>query len=95
MFPLAVMLAVASFFADARVWRYALPIAMFGWLIAAYHMLLYAGIIPAALEPCGDGPSCSSANMRVLGFVPIPLLSLAAFSAIAALLEIIRRRSTA
>lgn len=94
MFPLAVMLAVASFEADAQVWRYALPIAVLGWLIAAYHMLLYTGIIPAALEPCGDGPSCSGANMRIFRVVPIPLLSLAAFSSIAILLEVIRRRST-
>jgi hypothetical protein len=32
--------------------------------------------------------------MRILGFVPIPWLSLAAFSAIAVLLDLIRRRST-
>jgi disulfide bond formation protein DsbB len=94
MFPLAVMLAVACLDADRRVWRYALPLAVIGWLIAAYHMLLYVGVIPAALEPCGEGTSCSSANMRIFGHIPIPLLSLVAFSAITALLELIRRRST-
>jgi len=94
MFPLAVMLAVASFEADSKVWRYALPNAGLGWLIAAYHMLLYIGVIPPTLEPCGDGPSCSSANMRIFRVVPIPLLSLGAFSAIALLLLLVRQRST-
>lgn len=94
MFPLAVMLAVASFNADTRVWRYALPIAALGWLIAAYHVLLYTGVVPPTLEPCGDGPSCSGANMRIFRVVPIPLLSLAAFTVIALLLLRIRQRST-
>jgi Zn2+/Cd2+-exporting ATPase len=85
MFPLAVILAVACYVGDTSVWRYALPLVAAGWLVAAYHTLLYIGFIPAALVPCGEGPSCSSANMLVLG-MPIPLLSLAAFSAVIALL---------
>ena len=89
MFPLAIILAVACYVGDAAVWRYALPLAVAGWLVAAYHVLLYTGVMPAALVPCGQGPSCSSA-MLVLG-VPIPLMSLAAFSAITGLLAAIAR----
>ncbi|NBJ12792.1 disulfide bond formation protein B [Microvirga sp. SYSU G3D207] len=85
MFPLAVILAVATFREDTGIWRYALPIAGLGWLIAAFHSLLYAGITPEAIKPCGQGPSCSSADMTVLG-LPLPYLSLAAFTAIAVLL---------
>ncbi|WP_246520225.1 disulfide bond formation protein B [Microvirga arabica] len=85
MFPLAVILAVATFREDTGIWRYGLPIAGLGWLIAAFHSLLYAGIIPEAIKPCGQGPSCSSADMTVLG-LPLPYLSLAAFTAIAVLL---------
>lgn len=95
MFPLAVMLAVACYVSDASVWRYALPIAALGWLVALYHNLLYAGIIPAELAPCGEGPSCSSATMLIFGSVPIPLLSLVAFTAITGLLVLVRRRFTA
>lgn len=91
MFPLAVILAVATFREDAGVWRYALPVAALGWLVAAFHSLLYAGIIPEAIKPCGQGPSCSSADMTVLG-LPLPYLSLAAFSAIAILLAPTRRK---
>ena len=95
MFPLAVMLAVSCYVSDATVWRYGLPIAALGWLVALYHTLLYAGIIPAELAPCGEGPSCSSAAMLIFGSVPIPLLSLGAFTIITALLVLVRRRSIA
>ena len=67
MFPLAVVLGIACYRADFTVWRYALPLAALGWLIALYHSLVYWGVLPASLEPCGEGPSCSSAAMRISG----------------------------
>jgi disulfide bond formation protein DsbB len=94
MFPLAVILAVASFREDTGIWRYALPIAVLGGLVAAFHSLLYAGIIPEAIKPCAaTGPSCSSAEMTILG-LPLPYLSLAAFTAIAVLLIPASRRKS-
>jgi disulfide bond formation protein DsbB len=93
MFPLAVILAVATFREDGDAWRYALPVAGLGWLVAAFHSLLYAGIIPEAIKPCGQGPSCSSADMTVLGLA-LPYLSLAAFTAIAVLLVPTNRRKS-
>lgn len=86
MFPLAVMLGIASFRADPGIWRYALPLAVIGGGIAAFHSLLYAGVIPEAIKPCGQGPSCASADMTILGDLPLPYLSFAAFLSIAALL---------
>lgn len=95
MFPLAVVLGVACFRSDAGIWRYALPLAVFGWAFAAYHTLLVAGVIPQALEPCGAGTSCTSDDMMIFRVVPIPLLSVGAFSAIAVLLWLIRKGSKA
>lgn len=92
MFPLAVMLAVACYCGDYAVWRYALPLAAFGWLIALWHSFLYAGVIPESLIPCGAGPSCSSADMTILGGIALPLLSLGAFTLIIVILLLIRRR---
>ena len=94
MFPLAVMLTVAAYVSDTSIWRYALPVAAIGWLLSLYHSLLYVGIIPAALVPCGEGPSCSSSAMLVFGGVPIPISSLAAFTTIAVLHVLLYRRST-
>tara|TARA_R110002073_G_scaffold138601_3_gene288374 strand:- start:49 stop:477 length:429 start_codon:yes stop_codon:yes gene_type:complete len=92
MFPLALILGVACYLSDPGVWRYALPVAIFGWAIAAYHTLLITDVIPKAIEPCGAGPSCTSADMTILGVVPIPMLSMGAFSAIIVLLLLIRKR---
>ncbi|MER3353348.1 MAG: disulfide bond formation protein B [Hoeflea sp. D1-CHI-28] len=93
MFPLAIVLAVACFRSDSGGWMYALPLAVVGWLVAGYHLLLYAGAIPEAVTPCRAGPSCSDASMTILGGIPIPLLSFGAFTAIALLLLIFRKRS--
>lgn len=92
MFPLVLLLGIALYRNDSGIWRYALPLAGIGLLTALYHLLLYAGIIPQAIQPCGAGPSCSSADLNVIGFVPIPLLSLLAFAGISGLLLILARK---
>ena len=90
MFPLAVLLGIASYRGDYASWRYTLPIAALGWLIAGFHLLLYYGLIPEGIEPCGAGPSCSDASMLLFD-VPLPLMSLAAFSLIiVALVPLVR-----
>ncbi|MDR6826317.1 disulfide bond formation protein DsbB [Bosea sp. BE271] len=83
MFPLAVLLAIASFRGDISVRFYALPLAVIGMLIAGFHSALYAGLIPEGIQPCSQGPSCASAEMTILGALPLPYLSLAAFVVIA------------
>lgn len=96
MFPLAVILAIASFRGDAGAWWYGIPLAMIGGAIAMFHSLLYAGIIPATIQPCAQGgPSCSSADMTIFGGLPLPYLSLAAFATITLLLALARRRHPA
>lgn len=93
MFPLVVILAVGTFRSDVGVWLYALPVALIGWLIAAFHNLVYFKLVPTAIKPCGEGPSCSGDAMMLLGAIPLPLLSLAAFTAIIALILVARRRT--
>lgn len=93
MFPLAVILGIATFREDGGIWRYALPVAVIGWLVAAFHSLLFAGIVPEAIKPCGEGPSCSGADMAIVG-LPLPYLSLAAFTVIAVLLIPVSRRTS-
>jgi disulfide bond formation protein DsbB len=92
MFPLAIVLGVGVFREDTRVWLYAGPLALVGFLIAAYHSLLYFGFVAEALKPCGKGPSCSDAAMTILG-MPIPLLSLASFAVVIVLLALVNKRS--
>jgi len=86
MFPLAVILLVGLFPLDKKVVNYALPLAIIGLLFTVYHCLLFFGFIPANLQPCGQGISCSDDSMELFGFLPIPLLSLASFLMIITLL---------
>ena len=91
MFPLVVVLGVGLLPFDPRGMRYALPLALVGGVIALYHCLLYWGVIPPSLAPCGQGVSCTDAKLGLLGFVSIPLLSLMAFTSIIVLLLIAKR----
>lgn len=94
MFPLAILLAFAALSDDRHVARYGMALAVPGGLVALYHALLYAGIVPARITPCtASGPSCSDANMLVLG-LPLPYLSVLSFILIAVLLVASRRRNT-
>ncbi len=86
MFPLALLLPVGLFPFDRKVVRYALPLAITGWLVAVFHQLLIAGVIPESIRPCTQGVPCAEQVAAWFGFLTIPLLSLFAFTAIVALL---------
>jgi disulfide bond formation protein DsbB len=94
MFPLALILPVGLFPFDRKVVRYALPLAVLGWLFAAFHQLLVAGVIPESIRPCKQGVPCSQTVIEWFGFVTIPLLSVAAFSTIIALLIVAHFRGS-
>ena len=93
LFPLVVILARGLFPLDRGVVRYALPLVGLGWLVAAYHNLVYAGVVPESLHPCSQGVSCTEEYIELLGFLSIPLLALLAFTALAAVLIVLHRRS--
>lgn len=92
MFPLAVVLLVGVLSADRRCTRYALPLAVGGWLLAVYHLLLEIGVIAESAAPCSQGVSCTEVQFELFGFASIPVLSLVAFSVIAAGLLLVMTR---
>ena len=92
MFPLAVLLGIACLKNDCQVGRYATPLAAIGAALALWHVLVFYGVVPTAIEPCGQGPSCRGADMTVLGGAPLPVLSLVAFVLILAFLQLAARR---
>lgn len=95
MFPLVLVLGMGLFTADPRSARYALLLAGVGWGIAAYHLLLFWGVVSEGLVPCGPGSSCADVDVQVAGLVPIPLLSLVAFTGIGVLLWLSMKRARA
>ena len=92
-FPLVILLPMGLFPFDAKVVRFALPLAFAGWLVAAFQVLLVAGWIPESIRPCTQGVPCSEVQIEWLGFVNIPLLSFFAFTTMAALLAAAHSRS--
>ena len=94
MFPLVLILALGLFPFDPKVTRYALPLAVIGLGLAAFHVLLTMGIIPEALAPCRQGIPCKTIQIEWFGFVTIPLLSLFAFLTITGLLLAATRSSS-
>ena len=91
LFPLVIILAVGLFPFDKNVVKFALPLAIAGWLTALYHNLLYSGVIPEDILPCTRGVSCTEKYIELFGFLSIPMLSLLSFSAIIALLLLLKR----
>lgn len=93
LFPLVVVLARGLFPLDRGVVRYALPLALLGGLVAAYHNLVYENLVPESLEPCAKGVSCKEQYLELFGFLSIPMLALLAFAAIAGALVALHRRN--
>lgn len=92
MFPLVFVLGIGLYREDAGSVLYGLALAAAGCTVAGYHFLLYSGWIPENLQPCSKGLSCAEVDLRLVGFLTIPLMSLFAFSTIIGLLVAARRK---
>ncbi|HPR05464.1 MAG: disulfide bond formation protein B [Zhengella sp.] len=82
MFPLVPILGLSLWRGDGMARPYSLTLTLAGMALAIWHSGLYAGWIPQSVAPCTrDGPSCTDQAQAILS-IPIPYLSLIAFSAI-------------
>lgn len=90
MYPLVVVLGIGIVRNDKKVHTYALPLAVVGLLIAAYHNLLYYGLISERFAPCTTGVSCAAPTPTFFG-MSIPFLSFLAFCLITISLVLGRR----
>ena len=79
MYPLVVVLGVATFRQDLSAWRTALPLSLLGLGTATYHYLLQRvpGLAPPA--SCASGVPCNLQYIDWFGFVTIPFLAAVAF----------------
>ena len=91
-YPVVVISSVGLLARDRRVGAYLGPFVLAGFVIAAYHNLLYYDLIPQTITPCAKGVSCTDRQIEWLGFISIPLLSLLAFVAMAGCLVWFRAR---
>ena len=93
LFPLVLVLGAGLFPFDAKVVKFALPLALAGLATALYHNLMYAGVIPESLKPCASGVSCTEKYIELFGFLSIPAMALLSFSGITALLIVLKRET--
>lgn len=88
LYPLVFVIGTGLVLNDRRVTAYALPLAILGLGVSVYHNLLYYGFVAEELAPCTEGIPCNAIQLELLGFVTIPLMSLASFLAVTVFLII-------
>lgn len=91
MYPLAVILGIATFQNDRSVKKYILPLAVIGWSISLFHYLQQKVPGFAAIKPCASGVPCSAEYINWLGFITIPFLALIAFTLIVVFMLLTRK----
>jgi len=84
MYPLAVLLPMATFRRDRRIIPYALVLSLAGAGLSIYHYQLQA--FPSQGSSCSLNASCTYRWIEVFGFVSIPMLALGSFVLISILL---------
>ena len=92
MYPLVIVIGMATIENRRRVYRTVLPLSVLGSGIAAYHSLLQISASAGSQCTLGGG-GCSSVLFRVFGLT-IPNLSLIAFVIITVVMSVLAVRST-
>lgn len=90
MYPLALMLGIASFNSDIMVKKYVIPMAAIGWFISPFDYMQQKITGFAAIKPCTSGVPCNTQYINWFGFITIPFLALTAFTLIIIFMLLIR-----
>ena len=77
MYPLALILLIATIRRDKNIIPYALSLSLSGLALSAYHYQLQ--LFPEQSSSCGFDASCTYRWIEVFGFITIPLLALTSF----------------
>lgn len=94
LYPLVVVLGVAALADRPGVWRTALPLAVPGAGVAAYHSLLQVSAVSGST--CSVAVGCAAIQYALAGgLLTVPRLSLVAFLLVTVGLLVVARRSAA
>ncbi|QIH76032.1 disulfide bond formation protein B [Macrococcoides canis] len=91
MYPLVLILGIATFQNDKSVKKYVLPISIIGSSISLFHYLEQKVPGFAEIKPCANGVPCSTEYINWLGFITIPFLALIAFSLVSVCMLLVRK----
>ncbi|WP_438447930.1 disulfide oxidoreductase [Gorillibacterium sp. sgz5001074] len=91
MYPLAILLGIATVKKDYKITGYVLSLTIPGGLVSLYHYLYEkTDWFHAASNFCGENP-CDIEYINWFGFVTIPFLALVAFILITVAMIMLRR----
>lgn len=90
MYPLVVILGIASYRNDRQIITYVLPLTLIGGSIALFQYLEQKIPALASIAPCKVGVPCDFEYINWFGFVTIPFLSLVSFTLITVILYLSR-----
>lgn len=93
MYPLTIILGIASFRQDDRITGYVLPLSILGGAISLFHYLEQKVPGFGAPQLCRQGVPCNVQYINWLGFITIPFLALTAFTLITVILLMVQRNS--
>lgn len=93
MYPLILLLGMATFENNTRIKKYVLPMSIFGMLLSGYHYLLQHLPSLQKFEACRVGVPCSGKYIDWFGFITIPLLSFTAFTIITICLLLVKSKT--
>ena len=92
MYPLVVVLGVATLRADRQVWRSVVPLAAVGTVFATWHVAIERN--PGLGGVCDPAAPCTVLWVQELGFLTLPTMALIGFVAAGALSLAARRPSS-
>lgn len=84
MYPLAVLLVVASITNDRRIGRYIFPLAFAGAAVSIYHYQLERFPQQESIS-CSKEIPCTTIWFEAFGYITLPMLALSAFALISML----------
>lgn len=86
MYPLAILLGIASYHNQQLIIPYALPLSILGGVVSLWHVLHQKVPFLQNIGQCTVGVPCNQDYIDWFGFVTIPFLALVAFILITAFL---------
>jgi len=94
MYPLAPVLLLAAVRREAKVWPYALLVAVVGASLSTYHILVERFPSLSGSASCDPANPCTIRWVERFGYLTIPGMALSGFALIAVLLLTARRWSS-
>lgn len=84
MYPLAILLLVGLVTQRRWLWRFALPLALIGAVLAAYHYMIQRNPAAAFDAVCDVDLPCTAVELWEFGFISLAYMALSAFLFVAA-----------